>query len=122
MQLLLLFLKTGQILISLSEQLEMEPRVHLIEPYEVSGKTKLTLTSWPPYSNEKDILMSSDSLLTVVEPDDIIRDTYLKKIGKTLEDIQPKDDKVLLNEGEEVPEVPDYSEEEPYEPFYREVN
>jgi hypothetical protein len=119
MQLLLLFLKTGQILISLSEQLEMEPKVHLIEPYEVSGKTKLTLTSWPPYSNEKDILMSSDSLLTVVEPDDTIRDLYLKKIGKTLKDIQPKDDKVLLTEGEEIPE---YSEEEPYEPFYREVD
>jgi len=119
MQLLLLFLKTGQILISLSEQLEMEPRVHLIEPYEVNGKTKLTLTQWPPYSNEKDILMSSESLLTVVEPDDVIRDAYLKKIGKTLEDIQPKDDKVLLNEEEEVGE---YSEDEPYEPFYRQVD
>ena len=31
-------------------------------------------------------------LLTVVEPNESLRDTYLKKIGKTLEDIQPKED------------------------------
>ena len=118
MQLLLLFLKTGQILISLTEQLEMEPRVHLIEPFEISGKTKVTMTSWPPYTDETNILMSSDNLLTVVEPTDDIRDAYLKKIGKTLEDIQPKDDKILLTEEENVPEYVD----ENYEPFYREVD
>ena len=117
MQLLLLFLKTGQILISLSDQLPEEPRVHLKEPYEVGGKTKLTLTPWPPYTDEKDILLSSDNLLTVVEPQDKLRDVYLAKIGKTLEDIKPKeDDKVLLTEEENVPEYVD----ENYEPLYLE--
>ena len=122
MQLLLLILKTGQTLISLSDQLPEEPRVHLKEPYEVGGKTKLTLSPWPPYTDEKDILLSSDTLLTVVEPNESLRDTYLKKIGKTLEDIQPKeDDKMLLTEEENVPEenVPEYVDEN-YEPLYLE--
>lgn len=122
MQLLLLILKTGQTLISLSDQLPEEPRVHLKEPYEVGGKTKLTLSPWPPYTDEKDILLSSDTLLTVVEPNESLRDTYLKKIGKTLEDIQPKeDDKILLSEEENVPEenVPEYVDEN-YEPLYLE--
>ena len=115
MQLLLLLLKSGQTLISLSDQLPEEPRVHLREPYEVGGKTKLTLSPWPPYTDEKDILLSSDTLLTVVEPQDKLRDVYLAKIGKTLEDIQPKEeDKVLLTEEENVPEYVD----ENYEPLY----
>ena len=117
MQLLLLLLKSGQTLISLSDQLPEEPRVHLREPYEVGGKTKLTLSPWPPYTDEKDILLSSDTLLTVVEPQDKLRDAYLAKIGKTLEDIQPKeDDKVLLTEEENVPGYVD----ENYEPLYLE--
>jgi len=115
MQLLLLLLQSGQTIISLSDQLPEEPRVHLKEPFEVTGKTKLTLTPWPPHTDEKDILLSSDSLLTVVEPNETLRDTYLQKIGKTLEDILPKqDDRVLLNEEENVPEYVD----EDYEPLY----
>ena len=112
-------LKTGQTLISLSEQLEWEPKVYLKQPYEVSGKTKVTLTPWPSYTDEKDILLHSDSLLTVVVPKDDIRDAYLKKIGKTLEDIQPVvDEQVLLTEEENVPGYVD----ENYEPLYQEVD
>ena len=87
----------------------------LKEPYEVGGKTKLTLSPWPPYTDEKDILLSSDNLLTVVEPQDKLRDAYLDKIGKTLEDIQPKEpEQVLLTEDENVPGYVD----EDYEPMY----
>lgn len=118
MQLILLLLKSGQTLISLSEQLEYEPRCHLIQPYEVSGKTKVTLTSWPPYTDEKDILLHSDSLLTVVDPTEKLRDQYLKKIGKTLDDLKPSQEQVLLNEDENVPE---YIDDE-YEPMYQEID
>ena len=117
MQLLLLLLKSGQTLISLSDQLPEEPRVHLKEPYEVGGKTKLTLAPWPPYTDEKDILLSSDTLLTVVVPQDKFRDAYLDKIGKTLDDITPREEeKVLLTEEEN---VPDYDDD--YEPLYTEM-
>ena len=117
MQLLILMLKTGQTIISQFELLEMEPRVHLSEPYEITGKTKVTLTPWPPYTKETDILLTSDSILTDVEPLESIRDSYLKKIGKTMEDLQTKDNRVLLTEDENVPDLPPPPEED-YEPMY----
>lgn len=103
----------------------MEPRCHLLEPMIVSGAAKVSLTSWPKYTNEKHILLHSDSLLTVMEPTDVIRDAYLKKIGKTLEDFTPAPQPVLLNEDESVPDgspIRDtyYDEEDDYEPRYQE--
>jgi len=115
MNLLLVMLKTGQTLITLSEELEYEPKVHLIEPHEVTGKTKLTLTPWPPFTEETNILLHSDSLLTVVEPTEKLTQQYLTKINKTLEDLQPKDNRVVLNEEENIPDSP---EQEDYEPYY----
>jgi len=117
MNLLLVMLKTGQTLVSLSEELEYEPKCHLIEPYEVTGKTKITLTPWPPLTEEKNILLHSDSLLTVVEPTLTLANQYLKKIGKTMEDLQTKDNRVLLNEDENVPDLPPPPEDD-YEPQY----
>ena len=119
MNLLLFLLKSNQTLISLSEELDYEPKCHLIQPYEVTGKTKITLTPWPPHTEDEHILLSSESLLTVVSPTKSLADTYLKKIGKTYEDLQPKDNKVLLNEDENVPELPPPPEDE-YEPDYLE--
>ena len=55
-------------LISQTEELEMEPRVHLIEPYVVGGKSKVTLTRWPAHTDDVHILLKSDSLLTICEP------------------------------------------------------
>ena len=118
MNLLLVMLKTGQTLVSLSEELDYEPKCHLIEPHEVTGKTKITLTPWPPLTDETNILLHSDSLLTVVEPTLTLANQYLKKIGKTMEDIQPKDNRVLLNEDENVPDLPPPPEEDDYEPQY----
>ena len=117
MNLLLFLLKSNQTLISLSEELEYEPKCHLIQPHEVTGKTKLTLTPWPPHTEEKNILLHSDSLLTVVTPTKALADSYLKKIGKTYEDLQPKENKVLLTEDENVPELPPPPEDD-YEPQY----
>ena len=117
MNLLLVMLKTGQTLVSLSEELDYEPKCHLIEPHEITGKTKITLTPWPPHTNETNILLHGDSLLTVIEPTAAIASQYLKKIGKTMEDLQPKDNRVLLNEEENVPNLPPVPEDE-YEPQY----
>ena len=93
-----------------------------MQPHEVTGKTKITLTPWPSHTEDTDILLSSDSLLTVVEPTKKLADAYLKKIGKTYEDLKPKDNKVLLTEDESVPQavVPPEDEDE-YEPFYMET-
>jgi len=78
MQLTLVLLKGYQTyLIAQSDQLELEPRCRLFEPMLVSGTSKVTLTPWPLYTDEKHILLYSDSLLTVMEPTDKIRDAYL---------------------------------------------
>ena len=118
MNLLLVLLKSGTTLISLSEELEYEPKCHLIEPHEVTGKSKITLTPWPPHTDEKNILLHSDSLLTVVEPTLTLANQYLKKIGKTMEDLQTKDNRVLLTEDENVPDLPPPIPEDEYEPQY----
>ena len=57
--------------------------------------------------------MNSEDLLTVVTPKQSLADAYLKKVGKTMEDLQPKDDRVLLSEGDIVPDdyEPRYIEE-----------
>jgi len=118
----LLILKSGQILISESEEMDYEPKVHLIRPYLVSGKTKVTLTPWPSYTSDNDILLRSDDLLTVCEPEKSLLEIYLKKIGKTIKDFEEKvpttEPPVLLNEDEELPGG-DFDE---YEPMYTEVD
>ena len=111
-----MILKTGQRLIAQSEELDYEPKVHLTEPYEVTGKTKVTLTPWPDYTDDKHILLRSDDLLTVVKPIQSIAAAYLKKVGKSVEDLQPKENKVQLNEQDLVPDPP----EEEYDPYYLE--
>ena len=128
MQLTLVLLKGYQTyLIAQSDQLELEPRCHLFEPMLVRGTSKVTLTPWPLYTDEKHILLHSDSLLTVMEPTDKIRDAYLKKIGKTIEDFTPAPQPELLNEDEHVPEGSPaprdtyYDEEDGYEPDYTEA-
>ena len=102
----------------------MEPRVHLLEPMVVSGATKVTLTPWPKYTDEKHILLHSDSLLTVMEANEAVELAYLKKIGKTVEDFIEPSPPVLLNEEEQVPteQQPyfDHLNDDEYEPRYTE--
>ena len=113
-QVALLILKQGLTLVSLTEQLEYEPSVHMLNPHAVSGKTKLTLTPWPDYTNDVHILLKSDELLTICEPSDEVRQAYLKKMKLTEEDLKPKPTRTILQEEEQVPELP----EDDYEPEY----
>ena len=90
MELTLLLLKNPQVtLVSLTEQLPEEPRVHLKNPYLVSGKTKLSLQRWPDHTDDEHVLLSSDNLLTVCEPSPKVRALYLEKVGLTEEDLKP---------------------------------
>jgi len=113
MRLSLILLKTGQYLVSMTEELELEPRVHLSNPYVISGKTKLTLTRWPEYTDDEDILLRSEDLLTVCEVRESIAQQYEKKIGKKRTDFTPTPEPVILNE-----DTQDLPYEEDYEPRY----
>ena len=84
----------------------------------MSGKTKLSLQPWPEYTDDEHVLLGSDSLLTVCEPTDAVRDAYLKKIGKTLEDFTKEPEAVMLTEDETVPEPDDYEPRYAEEPLY----
>ena len=114
-QVALLILNQGLTLVSLCEQLEYEPSVHLLSPHVVGGKTKLTLTPWPDYTDDQHILLKSDALLTICEPTASVRQAYLKKMKLTEADLQPKPQRTILQEEEAIPE-PQYEEE--YEPEY----
>ena len=112
-----MILKTGQTLVCESEELEYEPKVHLISPYLVSGKAKVTLTPWPEYTSDTHVLLRSDDLLTVVEPREDIVKLYLNKIGKTEDDLKVTPEPVMLTE-----DAPDPLFEEEYEPRYVETD
>lgn len=117
MNLSLILLPSGEYIITLCEELEYEPRVHMVRPHLVSGKTKVTLTPWPNFTDDEHVLLRSTDLLTMVEPTTELGDKYLAKIKVTREELDtPTDDRVLLNEGETVPEGEDY------EPRYVEEN
>lgn len=124
MQLSLILLRQPNLtLIAQTDEMPAEPRVHLVQPYVVGGKTKLTLTRWPDYTDDIDILLHSDSLLTVCDPTEDLAKLYLKKIGKSVEDINKDPDRVLLNEGENILDPltsPMYNDE--YEPRYIETD
>ena len=102
-------------LVSLIEQLEYEPSVHLKSPHSVSGKTKLVLTPWPENTKDEHVLFNSDALLTICEPSDKLIDAYMKKLGITEEDLKAAPRPVILNEDEQVPTF-----EDEYEPQYAE--
>ena len=88
-------------------------------PMVVQGKQKLSLLRWPDHTEDEHVLITSDNLLTVCEPSPAVRAAYLKKVGLTEEDLKPKEeDKVLLNEDENVPAVPEWIDD--YEPSYSE--
>ena len=116
MQIKVILLKTGQSLVSQVEELEYEPKVHLLRPHLLSGKTKVTMTPWPEYVSDEHILVYSDTLVTIGEAQPKIKASYLDKIGKTEEDLKPKSKPVILNEEDELPPLvdeyePDYIEE-----------
>ena len=120
MDILLVLLKNGVTLISESENLEYEPKVHLINPHTISGKSRVVLTPWPEHSKDDHILLNSENLLTVCEPTDEIVKAYLKKVGKTEEDLKSTPRPVILNE--EVQDQIPFDDDEDYEPRYVETD
>lgn len=111
MNVTMLVLKNGTTIVSHSEEMDHEPRVHLIKPHTVSGKTKVTLTPWPEYTDDDHILLRSDDLLTVCEPQKKVVDAYKRKVGN-MESLISTPEPVILNE--------DSTIDEDYEPRYYE--
>lgn len=114
MNLALILLKQSNVhLICLTEQLDYEPAVHMRLPHAIGGKTKLTLTRWPEHTPDEHVLLHSDSLLTICEPSEELKEAFMKKTGLTEEDLMPKPVRTILQEEEQAPQF-----EDEYEPEY----
>ena len=50
-----------------------EPDCKLIEPFELKGEY---LESWPSFSSQREVMVSSDSFLTILEPEKHHLDNY----------------------------------------------
>ena len=76
----ILLLKNHLVLIARIEEVgsEMgEPDCKLIEPYELKQENGQNfLTSWPSFTTQKELMIHSDSILTMVQPDKDQLDKY----------------------------------------------
>jgi len=69
MALQVLLLKNETVLIADVEEVGSElgePDCKLTNPYKIDEDMKLT--PWPPYTDQNVVMMSSDSILTIVQP------------------------------------------------------
>ena len=79
-------LQSGDILISQVEEVPAldigDPNCKLIAPYSLKESTESTTPSISPwlgsYTDENEVMMCSDKILTLVEPHKSIVDSYLK--------------------------------------------
>ena len=74
MEVMVVILRSGIHLISKVEQLEEEPNCHLQDPYLI--KDDGTLEPWPSWTTDTDVLIYSETLATIVEPTETIRNKY----------------------------------------------
>ena len=75
----LILLKTGQYVISYITEMEMEPSVFLSDPMEIIDGT---LHRFPRYAGQRNILLYSDILATLLDPDPEILAKYQASIPK----------------------------------------
>jgi len=81
MALQVLLLKNETVLIADVEEVGSdigEPDCKLTNPYKVEDGMKLT--PWPPYTDQNIIMMSSDSILTIVRPSVKLEGVYTAEV------------------------------------------
>jgi len=122
MQLSLFILKNGLEIVSQSDQLDYEPKVHMVNPCTVSGASKLALKRWPAYAADEHVLLRSEELLTVCEPTEQLTAAYTRKFKLKVEDLEEpltkEPEPVMLNEEQRQPDIESVPEFDEYEPNY----
>ena len=72
----ILLFKNNLVLISRVEEVSTElgePDCKLIDPFELKGEF---LESWPSFTTQREMMVHSDSFLTIIEPDKTQLDKY----------------------------------------------
>jgi len=80
----ILLLKNNLVLVSRIEEVSTElgePDCKLIEPYELKGDY---LEHWPSFSMQREMMIHSDSILTILEPDKTHLDKYQALTAKNV--------------------------------------
>ena len=81
-----LLLKNGSVLITEIEEVTAElgePDCKLINPVEILDTEPLQLKKWlHDYTTQTTSMLSSDSILTIVDPHKILEDDYKKFLSK----------------------------------------
>jgi len=72
----IILFKNNLVLISRVEEVSTElgePDCKLIDPFELKGEY---LESWPSFTTQREMMVHSDSFLTIIEPDKTQLDKY----------------------------------------------
>ena len=80
----IILFKNNLVLISRLEEVgsEMgEPDCKLIDPFELKGEF---LESWPSFTTQREMMVHSDSFLTIIEPDKVQLDKYQALTAKNV--------------------------------------
>ena len=72
----IILFKNNLVLISRLEEVTTElgePDCKLIDPFELKGEF---LEAWPSFTTQREMMVHSDSFLTIIEPDKVQLDKY----------------------------------------------
>lgn len=81
----LILLKDGTYLISYIEEVIADygmPNCKLINPQQILKELSVYLESFPNYTDQKEILMSSDSFLTICDPSSMMEEMYRRAVAE----------------------------------------
>ena len=80
----IILFKNNLVLISRVEEVTTElgePDCKLIDPFELKGEY---LESWPSFTTQREMMVHSDSFLTIIEPDKTQLDKYQALTAKNV--------------------------------------
>jgi hypothetical protein len=74
-----LLLKVDNVIVTEIEEVPSElgePDCRIINPYQINAEGELTL--WPEVTDQREMMIHSDSILTIVDPKEEIVEKYLE--------------------------------------------
>tara|TARA_Y100001951_G_C11268749_1_gene257308 strand:- start:892 stop:1155 length:264 start_codon:yes stop_codon:yes gene_type:complete len=80
----IILFKNNLVLVSRIEEVSTdlgEPDCKLIDPFELKGEF---LESWPSFTTQREMMVHSDSFLTIIEPDKTQLDKYQALTAKNV--------------------------------------
>lgn len=81
MKISLLHLTTNQYIISEVNELDEEPAVHLVRPYQLEGDPgRVKLIKYPKYSEGENFVLHSEKVVTIGSPEPYIIKLYMDAI------------------------------------------